>query len=204
MLGPANKAAASFLPPDLRFKRVEKVTCKGSFRQYCGKSCAFSALILEALTGVSPASPSPPTRCSMSVAPSPAFLQLRPRAGIAPTRKKAPNNEQSSQLPGFQQDADVQMLDCCALEALKVLGSCVGAAAKAGVDAIDDVAGLELSLQEGNAVVHDLEILWIVREASIGIVSVRRLTIRMVERSRGIVLLTMRQPRRRQWSIRGH
>lgn len=54
-------------------------------------------------------------------------------------------------LVGFQQDADIEMLDGCILQALKVLRARVGAAAKPGVNAIDDLAQLELMLQEVNA-----------------------------------------------------
>jgi hypothetical protein len=76
-------------------------------------------------------------------------------------------------LVGLEQDADVEMLNGCALKALKVLCPRVRAAAEAGVDAIDDVAGVELALQERNALVDELQISGVISELGCPLVSAR-------------------------------
>jgi hypothetical protein len=76
-------------------------------------------------------------------------------------------------LVGLEQDADIQMLNCCTLKALKMLCSRVCASSKASVDPIDDVAGCELSLHKGNALVDQLKNLGLISESGCPLVSTR-------------------------------
>lgn len=63
------------------------------------------------------------------------------------------------------------MLDGSALEPLEMLGPRVSAATKAGVDAVDDMAGFKFSFKEGDAVVNKLEIPLVVGKPGLGVVS---------------------------------
>lgn len=58
-----------------------------------------------------------------------------------------------TRLVGLQQDADVEVLDGCALKLLKVLCPRVRAAAEARVDAVDDPAGFKLPGEKVDAVI---------------------------------------------------
>jgi hypothetical protein len=64
------------------------------------------------------------------------------------------------------------VLDGCALEALEVLRAGIGAATEAGIDAIDNLARLELALQEGNTLIDKLEILRVVGKSCLCFVPV--------------------------------
>lgn len=57
-------------------------------------------------------------------------------------------------LVGFEEDANVEMLDGGALETLVIAGSCIGAATETGRDAIDDIPVGQFPLEKVDAVLH--------------------------------------------------
>lgn len=67
-------------------------------------------------------------------------------------------------LIGLQQYANVEMLDCCALESFEILGARVGTAAKAGIHAINNMTRLKLALEKRDRVVYSLEDIFIVSQ----------------------------------------